>query len=192
MKDDSRQEERLVWRLKKKQILYDERWLHLESRSYQLADGTAIEPYYVTCPNDFTVIVAVTESGNFLMERLYRPGAEMVMTEPPAGAIEPGEKPEEAAERELREETGYEAESMEFLCKIAPNAATASNYAWWYLARNARPAGKQRLDETEALEVFEMTREQVLEGLRAGEFIQAVHVAALYRALDKMKEEIDF
>ena len=37
-----------------------------------------------------------------------------------------------------------------------------------------------------------MTREQVLEGLRAGEFIQAVHVAALYRALDKMKEEIDF
>lgn len=114
------------------------------------------------------------------------------MTEPPAGAIEPGEKPEEAAERELREETGYEAESMEFLCKIAPNAATASNYAWCYLARNARPAGKQRLDETEALEVFEMTREQVLEGLRAGEFIQAVHVAALYRALDKMKEEIDF
>ena len=106
------------------------------------------------------------------MERLYRPGAEMVMTEPPAGAIEPGEKPEEAAERELREETGYEAESMEFLCKIAPNAATASNYAWCYLARNARPAGKQRLDETEALEVFEMTREQVLEGLRAGEFIQ--------------------
>ena len=162
MKDDSRQEERLVWRLKKKQILYDERWLHLESRSYQLADGTAIEPYYVTCPNDFTVIVAVTESGNFLMERLYRPGAEMVMTEPPAGAIEPGEKPEEAAERELREETGYEAESMEFLCKIAPNAATASNYAWCYLARNARPAGKQRLDETEALEVFNQDGKLVL------------------------------
>ena len=52
------------------------------------------------------------------MERLYRPGAEMIMTEPPAGAIEPGEEPMEAARRELREETGYEAESMEFLCKI--------------------------------------------------------------------------
>ena len=138
MKNDSQQEERLAWRLKEKQILYDERWLHLESRSYQLADGTVIEPYYVTCPNDFTVIVAVTENGSFLMERLYRPGAEMIMTEPPAGAIEPGEEPMEAARRELREETGYEAESMEFLCKIAPNAATASNYAWCYLARNAR------------------------------------------------------
>lgn len=44
MKNDSQQEERLVWRLKEKQILYDERWLHLESRSYQLADGTVIEP----------------------------------------------------------------------------------------------------------------------------------------------------
>lgn len=97
MKNDSQQEERLVWRLKEKQILYDERWLHLESRSYQLADGTVIEPYYVTCPNDFTVIVAVTENGSFLMERLYRPGAEMIMTEPPAGAIEPGEEPVEAA-----------------------------------------------------------------------------------------------
>ena len=83
MKNDSQQEERLAWRLKEKQILYDERWLHLESRSYQLADGTVIEPYYVTCPNDFTVIVAVTENGSFLMERLYRPGAEMIMTEPP-------------------------------------------------------------------------------------------------------------
>ena len=72
MKNDSQQEERLVWRLKEKQILYDERWLHLESRSYQLADGTVIEPYYVTCPNDFTVIVAVTENGSFLMERLYQ------------------------------------------------------------------------------------------------------------------------
>lgn len=65
MKNDSQQEERLAWRLKEKQILYDERWLHLESRSYQLADGTVIEPYYVTCPNDFTVIVAVTENGSF-------------------------------------------------------------------------------------------------------------------------------
>ena len=36
MKNDSQQEERLAWRLKEKQILYDERWLHLESRSYQL------------------------------------------------------------------------------------------------------------------------------------------------------------
>lgn len=44
MKNDSQQEERLAWRLKEKQILYDERWLHLESRSYQLADGTVIEP----------------------------------------------------------------------------------------------------------------------------------------------------
>ena len=181
MKNDSQQEERLVWRLKEKQILYDERWLHLESRSYQLANGTVIEPYYVTCPNDFTVIVAVTENGSFLMERLYRPGAEMIMTEPPAGAIEPGEEPVEAARRELREETGYEAESMEFLCN-----------AWCYLARNARPVGKQSLDETEALEVFEMTRQQVIDGLREGEFIQAVHVAALYRALDKMQEKIDF
>ena len=178
MKNDSQQEERLAWRLKEKQILYDERWLHLESRSYQLADGTVIEPYYVTCPNDFTVIVAVTENGSFLMERLYRPGAEMIMTEPPAGAIEPGEEPMEAARRELREETGYEAESMEFLCKIAPNAATASNYAWCYLARNARPVGKQSLDETEALEVFEMTRQQVIHGRREGEINHAEHQAA--------------
>ena len=52
--------------------------------------------------------------------------------------------------------------------------------------------GNQSLVETEALEVFEMTRQQVIDGLREGEFIQAVHVAALYRALDKMQEKIDF
>ena len=181
-------EENLIWNLKETRVLYDEKWLHLESRSYELADGTKIDPYYVTCPNDFVVIVAVTKEGEFLMERLYRPGVEQVMTEPPAGAVEPGEEPMEAAKRELLEETGYEAETVGFLCKIAPNAATISNYAWCYLARNVCRKGKQKLDDTEALEVFKMTEEEVIEGLRNGEFSQAVHVAALYRALDVMKK----
>ena len=64
--------------------------------------------------SDFAVVVAVTEQGELVIERQYRHGIEKVIWELPAGAIEPGEDPQEAAKRELLEETGYKAEKLEF------------------------------------------------------------------------------
>lgn len=179
----------LEWKTIKRSTVYQDKWIHLEASQCELPNGRMIEPFYVTHTGDFALIVAVTREGEILLERQYRHGVGRVLTEVPAGAIEPGELPETAARRELLEETGYEAGSLEFLFKIAPNATSSSTYAWCYLARDTVFSGEQKLDATEALEVFLAPVSQVREMLRNGEFIQAVHTAALYKALEVLDEK---
>jgi len=53
-----------------------------------------------------SVVLVVTDGGELILVRQYRPGAELEVLELPAGAIEAGESPAEAADRELAEECG--------------------------------------------------------------------------------------
>ena len=57
-------------------------------------------------------IVAVTPQRRLVMVRQYRYAAGRFLLEIPAGTLEPGESPEDTARRELREETGYSADSL--------------------------------------------------------------------------------
>ena len=68
--------------------------------------------------NGGAVIAALTEDRKLVMVRQYRKPADKVMLEVPAGKIDPGEKPIEAAVRELKEETGYAASKVEFLTEF--------------------------------------------------------------------------
>jgi len=57
-----------------------------------------------------SVVLVVTDGGELILVRQYRPGAELEVLELPAGAIEAGESPVEAADRELAEECGLAAD----------------------------------------------------------------------------------
>jgi len=67
-------------------------------------------PHYVIQGLDFVVIVALTRQDQLLLVRQFRRAAGAITLELPAGHIDPGETPEQAARRELAEETGYEAD----------------------------------------------------------------------------------
>lgn len=179
---------KLRWKTLNKTTIIKDQWIHLEADECQLPDGTMVSPFYVNRARDFVVIVATTEAGELIVERQYRHGIEEVLLELPAGMIEEGETAEQAACRELMEETGYQASKLDFLFKIAPNASSSSNFAWCYLARNVVSSGKQHLDETELLEMSRMPLNEAHELLSQGGFKQAVHVAALYRALEVLEE----
>lgn len=179
----------LKWKTLGTTTIIKDQWIDLEASRCQLPNGTIIEPFYVNHVPDFAVIVAVTEEGQLLAERQYRHGVGEVLLELPAGSMEAGESGEEAARRELREETGYLAGDLEFLFKIAPNASSTSNYAWCYLARGVKPWGPQKLDATEDLEVLTIPVAELRKMLGNGAFQQAVHVAALYRALEILEQK---
>lgn len=68
--------------------------------------------------------------------------------------------------------------------KTAPNAANSTAYAYCYLATDTEWAAKQHLDEMEDVAVEFMDLKDVRRALRDGVFEQAVHVAALYAALE--------
>lgn len=179
---DEKLNRNLSWKILDETTVIKDSWIDMRASTCQLPGGMVIAPFYVNHLPDFAVVVAVTPEHRVIMVRQYRHGVEKVLLELPAGCIEAGEDPRDGAARELLEETGYKAGSLEFLFKIAPNASNCTSYAQCYLARNVFPAAPQNLDETEALEVVELEGEEVKRLLREGGVEQAVHVAALYRA----------
>ena len=90
-------EHSLAWKTLAKRTIFKDKWVNLEASDCELPDGRVIAPFYVYRASDFAVVVAVTEQGELVIERQYRHGIEKVIWELPAGAIEPGEDPQEAA-----------------------------------------------------------------------------------------------
>jgi ADP-ribose pyrophosphatase len=97
------------------------------------------QPHYVIQGADFVVIVAVTPHDRILLVRQFRVAVAAVTLELPAGHIDPGETPEQAARRELLEETGYTADTFKLLATLSPSVARFTNHMWCFLAANARP-----------------------------------------------------
>ncbi|KAB0576909.1 ADP-ribose pyrophosphatase [Fusobacterium naviforme] len=170
----------LSWKLLTEQTVKKDHWVDLRSRSYLLPNGRELSPYYSYHNRSFTVIAARDEAGDFICVRQFRPGIAEVTTEFPAGGIEPGEEPLEAAKRELLEETGCVSECWSFLGRIAPNATIADNYAYCYLAEGCRKQAERQLDETECMETIVVPRSEMQRLIQEGGFVQAVHIAVYY------------
>ena len=98
------------------------------------------QPHYVIQGTDFVVIVAVTPQGQILLVRQYRVAVAAMTLELPAGHVDPGETPEQAARRELLEETGHAADTFKLLATLSPSVARFTNRMWCFLAADARPA----------------------------------------------------
>ena len=102
------------------------------------------------------VMVAVTPSGNVILEKQFRPPMGREVIELPAGLVEAGEPMEEAARRELIEETGWAAGKLEFLAEgpISTGASTEALRA--YLCTDLAVVGKNGGDDNEIIEVIEV------------------------------------
>ena len=176
-------------------IINDE-WIDFRKSKYRLPDGQEYEPYYSYSRNDYVVIVATDEDGNYICVRQYRQGIKRVTTEFCAGGIErtngkeygnrldadSAEDALAAAKRELLEETGYESEDWSFLFSVPSNATITDNYANIFVAKNCKKVSNQNLDETEFLNVHLYNRQQLDNMIALGEFPQACHILALLLA----------
>jgi ADP-ribose pyrophosphatase YjhB (NUDIX family) len=136
-------------------------------------------PFFTfTCP-DWCNVVAVTEKRELALVWQYRVGTETMSLELPGGVIDPGETPSDAARRELREETGYEAPHFEPLSQVHPNPALQGNVCHSFIARGARLAGPVSFDANEECELLLVPLSQARDLLAEPYFTHALCVAAL-------------
>ena len=145
-----------------------------------------LDAYYVLEYADWACVVPVTASGEVVMVEQWRHAIGRRSLEFPAGAVDPGETPEAAARRELREEVGAEADTLEPLARLAAEPARHTNWAHVFLARDARVVGPPEADESEDL-VVRTLRADVLGALVAsGEIVHGVHAAAALLAASRL------
>lgn len=105
-------------------------------------------------------IIAITPENKVVLVKQYRKAIEKELWEIPAGKIEPGENPKESAIRELKEETGYSAQSIKLLHKFYTSAGFSNQKIYIYLAENLTP-GKQNFDDDEFIETKEFSLNEV-------------------------------
>jgi ADP-ribose pyrophosphatase len=116
----------------------------------------------------------------FVVVRQYRHGAERITTEFPAGLIEPGEDPADAARRELLEETGYSAGRCVPLGDVLPNPAFMTNRCFTFLAEDLSLQGRQDLDELESLDALVLPVREVEAGIGTGEMVNSFMLVAFF------------
>lgn len=154
--------------------------LRVRSDTVRLPDGGRAVREYIEHPGA-VAILALTDSGELVMERQFRYPLRRHMIEVPAGKIDPGETPLATAKRELREETGYTARTWLHLATIHIAIAYSNEHIEIYLARGLKHEGA-KLDEEEFLEVFTLPLATALDWVRRGKITDTKTVSALFWA----------
>ncbi|SHG16435.1 ADP-ribose pyrophosphatase YjhB, NUDIX family [Desulfacinum infernum DSM 9756] len=134
-------------------------------------------------------VIPITADSQVVLVRQYRHGIRDVTLEIPGGVVEDGDTPEEAARRELREETGYEAESLVSLGYVQPNPAIQSNLCHTFVALRVRRTGDPSPDDMEDIEVVTRPLAQIPALIDRGEINHALIVAAFCRFFLRYRDE---
>lgn len=158
-------------------------WFPIESRTYQLPNGKLIEDFTVTTIADVAMIVPITNEGKIVFVRQYKPGVDEITIEFPAGRIEPNHVDiEDTAMHELKEETGIIAGRLLSLGTIAGFPTKGSELINGFIARDLEFTGKQHLDETEDIEILQLTPGEVDDYIKSGK-IMTSHTIAFWHIL---------
>ena len=169
------------------ELIFDGRLLKVYRDEVGLTDGGTSVREFVHHPGGVAA-VALDGDGNVYLERQFRYPYRKVVTEIPAGKLEPGEDPFEAIQRELKEEIGATAARWDALGYIMPSVGYTDEMLYLYLARELT-FGATHFDEDEYLEPFKLPFTQALSMAADGRLNDAKTLCALFRAERLMQEE---
>ncbi len=158
------------------ETIYKGKIIDLKRQEVTVKSGTSWREIIVHSGG--AVVIAVTGPRKIAMIRQFRKPAEKVMFEVPAGKIDPGEEPVDAAIRELKEETGFTASSVRYLTRFYPTVGYSREVLYLYLMEGLTP-GDTDFDENEAIDMEEWSIDDLHEMVMRGEIDDAKTIIAI-------------
>ena len=175
---------RIPWKTLSSRRVYENRWIAVREDLAQMPDGRTT-PYGVVECRPCVGVLPLLDRSTVLLVGQYRYVARGFLWEMPTGAMHPGELEEAAAQRELREETGYEAASLVKLCHFDTSKSVVDETAHLYLGEGLRPALREP-DPTEFIELGVFGFDEVLRMVERSEIRDAMTVIAVLHAARRL------
>jgi 8-oxo-dGTP pyrophosphatase MutT (NUDIX family) len=167
------------WQVLAQKTLLERRWISVREDHVRLSNGHEIEEFHVISAPSWTGVLAITERDEVVLVRQYRHGIAGESLELPAGVIEAGEEPLEAAKRELVEETGYVADRWEPIVSVATEPSRHTVRAHFYAAFGARAVATRAPDASEEIEVVTVPKSALVDLVLRGDIAHGIHVGAI-------------
>ncbi len=162
------------------ETLFQGKLLKLSLRQIQLSDGQTAQREIITT-RGAVVIVPLTPANEVRLVKQFRAGVEKWIIELPAGTLESGENPDEAAPRELLEETGDQAATWHKLGGFYSAPGILTEYLHCYLATDLTP-GPNQLEFDEYIEIVTVPWAEAIAMVSRGEIEDAKTIAGLMLA----------
>jgi ADP-ribose pyrophosphatase len=135
--------------------------------------------FHVAESPEGVTVLALTAAGELVLVQQFRNPLWGLTLETPSGVVDPGERPEDAALRELREETGFVAKRVRRLGTLTLNPSWQTTRVHVLLAEDARRRAEREQDSAEDIRIRCLPLAEVRERVRLGEIDSAVALAAL-------------
>ncbi|MFM8840677.1 MAG: NUDIX domain-containing protein [bacterium] len=172
-----------------KELLHDNGyWLYMHDQ-YVLSDGRSTGDYFYADSHGSTIIIPILPDGRLIMVEQFRYLNQRLSIEFPGGGIPKGYTPEENALKELREETGMDADTLVHVGAFNPCNGITNEWCSVYIAKNLRLVG-QNTDATEAIRIIHVSVDECQEMIRCGEIWDGMTITSWM--LFQSKQSKDF
>lgn len=159
----------LAWETRDRRVAYTCPGFDVVNESVRLPDGTETEFDYLSEPAS-VCILPFTPDGDVVCIEEWRQAVSRISRGLPVGGVEPEDDDlEAAARRELAEETGHEADTLEPLVSVEPANGIADSLLHFFVAEGCRPTAEQQLDDNESIRVRERSLEELTDAVADGE-----------------------
>jgi len=174
-------------------VIYDKHGRSVVEDLLEFADGTRHEWVYFKGSAKAGVlagavaVAAFTNDNKLILTKQYRHPLRKLIYDLPAGGMQEGETPEQAALRELEEETGYTADKLEWIGRFSWSPSNMSGVVEIFFTKSLKPKGDFDPNEIADIELIDF--ETALEKVLKGEYVDsALVIAALLVSVKRLLE----
>jgi ADP-ribose diphosphatase len=171
-------------------VFQADHWFRIVRDRVKLPSDRVIDDFYRIEAPEFVLIYARSQEGKVLVERQYKHGLGKVTTTFPAGFVDPGEQPINAAKRELLEETGFRAKTWKHMGSFVLDGTRHSGKAHCFIAEDIKHVSTPKQDDMEELEVFFMTVDELHASIVRGDLCLLPALAIMAMATNPLMDSL--